>query len=152
MNKYTSTYIKQKLLEEGLGLNLTRTLEIAAKCEKVETNWLHFQSKGKNQRSINKINERANNSSTSRQGRFHGGDKICYRCSLMRHFSRDPQCPSRGKTCRKCRGKDHFEKVCKTKTYARQVGREPDDNDPGPSMTMHSVLQREKTQKWSLYK
>ena len=25
-----------------------------------------------------------------------------------------------------------FEKVWKTKSYARQVGREPDDNDPGP--------------------
>ena len=50
----------------------------------------------------------------------------------MGHFSCDPQCRARGKTCRKCRGKDHFEKVCKTKSYARQVGREPDDNDPGP--------------------
>ena len=25
-----------------------------------------------------------------------------------------------------------LEKVCKIKSYARQVGREPDDNDPGP--------------------
>ena len=63
---------------------------------------------------------------------FQGRDKICYRCGLLEHFGRDPQCPARGKTCRKCRGKDHVEKVCKTKSYARQVGREPDDNDPGP--------------------
>ena len=39
---------------------------------------------------------------------------------------------ARGKTCTKRRGKDHFEKVCKTRSYARQVGREPDDIDPGP--------------------
>ena len=57
---------------------------------------------------------------------------MCYRRELMGHFVRGPQCPARGKICRKCCGKDHFEEVCKTKSYARQVGREPDDNDPGP--------------------
>ena len=36
LNKCTSTYIKRKFLEEGQGLNLTRTLEVAAKCEKIE--------------------------------------------------------------------------------------------------------------------
>ena len=36
LNKCTSTYIKRKLLE-GQKLNLTRTLEVAAKCEKIET-------------------------------------------------------------------------------------------------------------------
>ena len=85
--------------------------------------------KGEESESINRINERSNNPSTSTHGRFQGRDKIC---GLLEHFGRDPQCPARGKTCRKCRGKDHFEKVCKTKSYARQVGREPDDNDPGP--------------------
>ena len=84
--------------------------------------------KGEESESINRINERSNNPSTSTQGR----DKICYRCGLLGHLGHDPQCPARGKTCRKCRGKDHFEKVCKTKSYACQVGREPDDNDPGP--------------------
>ena len=34
---------------------------------------------------------------------------------------------TKGKTCRKCGGRDHFEKVCKTKHYARQVGMEPSD-------------------------
>ena len=58
----------------------------------------------------------------------------------MGHFGRDPQCPARGKTCRKCRGKDHFRNVCKTKSYARQVGREPYDNVSAPSMTMHSEM------------
>ena len=132
LNKCTSTYIKRKLLEEGQGLNLTRTLEVAAKCGKIETQLAALSVKGEESESINRINERSNNPSTSTQGRFQGRDKICYRCGLLGHFGRDPQCPARGKTCRKCRGKDHFEKVCKTKSYARQVGREPDDNDPGP--------------------
>ena len=132
LNKCTSTYIKRKLLEEGQGLNLTRTLEVAAKCEKIETQLAALSVKGEESESINRINERSNNPSTSTQGRFQGRDKICYRCGLLGHLGRDPQCPARGKTYRKCGGKDHFEKVCKTKSHARQVGREPDDNDPGP--------------------
>ena len=129
LNKCTSTYIKRKLLEEGQGLNLTRTLEVAAKCEKIETQLAALSVKGEESESINRINERSNNPSTSTQGRFQGRYKIC---GLLGHFGRDPQCPAGGKTCRKCRGKDHFENVCKTKSYACQVGREPDDNDPGP--------------------
>ena len=119
LNKCTSTYIKRKLLEEGQGLNLTRTLEVAAKCDKIETQLAALSVKGEESESINRINERSHNPSTSTQGRFQGRDKICYRCGLLGHFGRDPQCPARGKTCRKCRGKDHFEKVCKTKSYAR---------------------------------
>ena len=34
LNKCTSTYIKRKLLEEGQGLNLKHTLEVAAQYEK----------------------------------------------------------------------------------------------------------------------
>ena len=57
LNKCTSTYIKRKLLEEGQGLNLTRTLEVAAKCEKIETQLAALSVKGGRFRSINKINE-----------------------------------------------------------------------------------------------
>lgn len=32
LNNCTSTYIKRKLLDEGQGLNLNRTLEIASQC------------------------------------------------------------------------------------------------------------------------
>ena len=134
LNKCTSTYIKRKLLEEGQGLNLTRTLEVAAKCKKIETQLAALSVKGEESESINRIKERSDNPSTIStitQGRFQGRDKICYRCGLLEHFGRDPQCPARGKTCRKCCEKDDFGNVCKTKSYARQVGREPDDNDPG---------------------
>ena len=133
LNKCTSTDIKRKLLEEGQGLNLTCTLEVAAKCEKIETQLAALSVKGKNQKvSIESTRDVTIRVLTSTQGRFQGRDKICYKCGLFGHLGHDPQCPARGKTCRKCRGKDHFEKVCKIKSYAHQVGREPDDNDPGP--------------------
>ena len=111
LNKCTSTYIKRKLLEEGQGLNLTRTLEVAAKCEKIETQLAALSVKGEESESLNRIIERSNHPSTSTQGRFQGRDKISYKCGLLEHLGRDPQCPARGKTCRKCCGKDHFEKV-----------------------------------------
>ena len=107
LNKCTSTYIKRKLPEEGQGLNLTHTLEVAAKCKKTETQLAALSVKGEESESINRINERSNNPSTSTQGRFQGRDKICYRCGLLGHLGHDPQCPARGKTFRKCCRKDH---------------------------------------------
>lgn len=42
--KCTSEYVRRKLLEEGQTLTLTRTLEIADQCEKVETQMVAFSS------------------------------------------------------------------------------------------------------------
>ena len=39
----------------------------------------------------------------------------CYRCGSSGHMGKDPKCPAKGQTCRKCKGKDHFASVCKTK-------------------------------------
>ena len=66
----------------------------------------------------------------------------------MGHFG---QWPARGKTCRKCRGKDHLE-VCKTKSYAVRLGGYPMIMTLDLSMTMLSVLQKQNTQKWSPHK
>ena len=37
----------------------------------------------------------------------------CYRCGREGHKSMDKNCKAWGQTCRKCKGKDHFERVCK---------------------------------------
>ena len=125
LNKCASTYIKRKLLEEGQGLNLKRTLEIAEQCEKIETLLAALSATGEEPESINRVNERATNPSTSTHGRSQTKDQTCYRWGSKGHFGRDPQCPAKGKTCRKCGGRDHFEKVCKTKSYAHQAGKGP---------------------------
>ena len=127
LNKCASTYIKRKFLEEGQGLNLKRTLEIAEQCEKIETQLAALSAKGEEPETINRVNERDTNPSTSTHGRSQTKDQTSYRCGSKGHFGRDPQCPAKGKTCRKCGGRDHFEKVCKTKSYAHQVGKGPSE-------------------------
>ena len=57
LNKCTSTYIKRKLLEEGQGLNLKHTLEVAAQWEKIETQLAALLVKGEESESINRVNE-----------------------------------------------------------------------------------------------
>ena len=93
LSKCTPTYIKRKLLEEGQGLSLKRTLEVAAQCEKIETQLAALSIKGEELENINRVNERSNISRTSTQGRSHGRDQTCYRCGLTGHFGRDLQCP-----------------------------------------------------------
>ena len=68
-NKCTSTYIRRKLLEEGQGLNLNRTLEVAAQCEKIETQLAVLSVKGEESESINRVNERGNNLNINTRGK-----------------------------------------------------------------------------------
>ena len=124
LNKCASTYIKRKLLEEGQGLNLKRTLEIAEQCEKMKHNWLHFLQKGKNQKvsteSMRGVPIRA---------LAHTGDPKRKIKLVIDSVQRDilVVIPSAQQKARKCGGRDHFEKVCKTKSYAHQVGKGPSD-------------------------
>ena len=45
----------------------------------------------------------------------------CYRCGSSGHLARDLKCPARGQTCRKCKRKNHFASVYKTKPKNRRV-------------------------------
>ena len=40
----------------------------------------------------------------------------CYRCGNTGHYSRDPTCPARGKTCSHCGGPNHFAAVFKSQS------------------------------------
>ena len=59
----------------------------------------------------------------------HGGH--CYRCGRTGHFSRDMNCPARGKTCKKCGGSDHFSVVCRTQTTKNKTVNHVVENDGG---------------------
>lgn len=47
--------------------------------------------------------------------------KQCYRYRNVDHLGRDLKCPARGQMCHKCKGRDHFSKMCKTKNVKQTV-------------------------------
>ena len=121
MCKSTSSYIKRKLLKEGQGLSLARALEIAEKCEKVNSQMAAMSStKQDGTEIVNYMKEKKGNRRDKKPQVSH--DKTCYRCSKPEHFAKDSSCPARGKVCRKCGLKDNFESQCKTRPKQEKRG------------------------------
>lgn len=115
--KCTSTYLRRKLLEERDSLTLARTLELADQCEKVEAQMAGLSKS----ETVNNISEkgkhhqdRGRDKKAKQKTKSHGD--TCYRCGNTGHYGRDSCCPAKGKVCKKCGLKDHFMKMCKTKS------------------------------------
>lgn len=122
LSKCTSEYVRRKLLEEGSGLTLARALELAAQCERVESQMAAMRASGssdtREKETVNRVFKKigANKTSQKREWEGKGKEKVCYRCGHAGHFAKDPACPARRQTCRKCNGKDHYAKMCKSKS------------------------------------
>ena len=123
LSKCKSSYIKRKLLEEGQDLDLQKTIEIATQCERIENQMRELSVSAPKEASdagqVNRLYHKENKfqrREKHERSTSSSCDKTCYRCGRTGHFGRDPTCPARGKTCRKCQGKDNFESVCKTKS------------------------------------
>ena len=117
--KCRSDYVKRKQLEEREELTLARTLEIAEQCESVDHQMSHLSVREPNKEDANRVYETPERPD-GKQKRKKNGIR-CYRCGSSGHLGRDPKCPAKGQTCRKCKGKDHFASVCKTKSKNRGV-------------------------------
>ena len=67
---YTNTYLKRKLLEEGSGLTLAKTLQIAENCE-VDSQLaaMSLEEKGENSESVNRIIGSKNDGKKQKQPR-----------------------------------------------------------------------------------
>ena len=126
LQKCKSDYLRRKFLEEGQGLTLARTLELAQQCEKVDAQMaslsLHStQHNSSNDHPVNRIapttNSRDQRPRNSRRPHaIPHKESTCYRCGNTGHYSRDPTCPARGKTCSYCGGPNHFAAVCKSES------------------------------------
>ena len=140
--KCPSDYLRRRLLEEGLGLTLSRTLELAEQCEGIESQMagLSVTAGGATaatttKETVNRVSEGARpkkwkkSGQRGRQGKSKTG-RECYRCGRLGHFGRDPDCPARGKTCAKCQGADHFADMCKTSSRSKdQDAKKPTGKD-----------------------
>ena len=130
LSKGTSDYVRRKPLEEGSGLTLASTLELAACCESIDEQMADMPC-GSTKSFTDTVNRLALKEKKVKHGygnakgkpnRDHGNDGKCYRSGNTDHIGRDPKCPARGQMGHKCQGKDHFAKVCRTK------GRKPKQN------------------------
>ncbi|XP_014678291.1 PREDICTED: uncharacterized protein LOC106818084 [Priapulus caudatus] len=137
LSKCSSDYVRRKLLEEGQALTLGRAIQVADQCEMVEGQMAALSTANSGE-TVNRIGERSGHwkpqqrrawSKSDNKTVTVNRDKACYRCGLTGHFGSDPKCPAKGQSCRKCKGKDHFAKVCRTKSRSgvNLVSESPND-------------------------
>lgn len=88
-------------------------------------------------------------------GRFHDKARlngiaatICYSCGRQGHISKDPSCPAKGKTCRRCDRSGHFEKVCRKRPISNSnvqaIGVTPDEGNAVSKVEPSSAPQEKK--------
>ena len=101
--------LRLKLLQKGGELTLSQLREIARAMENAEKQAGEIEGR----KEVNRVLVR-----DKKRGQYTkaGTGKIkCYRGGLEGHKSMDKICKAWGQTCRRCKGKDHFERVCKSK-------------------------------------
>ncbi|XP_044179622.1 uncharacterized protein K02A2.6-like [Acropora millepora] len=104
----------RKLLEKGENLTLALLLKTAATYEAVQS---QLASMERGQHTVNLIRD-SRREAQQRKGKDPGKEskEAYYRCGKVGHYGHDPNCPARGKTCKKCGGANHFAQQCKTKS------------------------------------
>lgn len=117
-----SDKLRRRLLERGDNLTLEHALTEAAMLEAVssQVQQLKIDHASGGAASVSRIR-----STDSRQ------QGECYRCGSRSHYGSSPNCPARGKVCKKCGGRDHFKKKCRSKTV-KVEGKEEDRKDDKP--------------------
>ena len=76
----SSTYIKQKLLEEGQGLNLDKTLKITENCENVDTQLAAMATEGQGVKAKEEDSANVNRIEEKKRGPGKNSQLTCYRC------------------------------------------------------------------------
>ena len=122
---HATPLVRHKLLEERVELTLTCTLEITEQCESVDHQMSHLNVSEPSKEERTALTKNPRNlivNKTKRKKGIH-----CHCCGSSGHLGRDPKCPARGQTCGKCKGKDQFASICKTKPKKPGVNRVQED-------------------------
>ncbi|XP_062713907.1 uncharacterized protein K02A2.6-like [Aedes albopictus] len=56
---------------------------------------------------------------------FKGSKSSCFACGQSGHLANSPDCPARGRICRRCRELGHFETVCRKQKQRSEAVRRP---------------------------
>ena len=118
-----SESLRRKLLEEGNNLTLAILLTRSATHEAVEararemSNHVNRTRHGFNDESQSRVHRGSDTSSGAcsstvyNKSDVHGENRFCGRCGKQHKIR---ECPAFGKQCFKCKGKNHFQSMCKS--------------------------------------
>ncbi|KAK3733402.1 hypothetical protein QZH41_002706 [Actinostola sp. cb2023] len=125
--------LRKKLLEKGEKLQLKDVLRIATTLEAVQSQLRTMKdvSTG-SEDTVNIVQARKSQAKgdhddemtdrSDRQVDRRDNRKVeCYGCGRKGHYSRDPQCPAKGKTCNHCGKPGHFANKCREKNRDGKV-------------------------------
>lgn len=137
IDKCKSNVLRRKFLEKGKDLTLTKLQEISRAMEVVNLQARTMESNPRGETTTGddgQVNYLGKKGSKSQRGRprhprhsekHSQSDKHskpdknnargCFRCGNEDHFYRDPNCPAKDKTCKRCSLKGHYAHMCKTK-------------------------------------
>lgn len=122
IDKCLSHHLRRKLLEKGRTLTLVIVRSVARAMEDSErqAKSIECHSTEHLKSDINRIQSKGKQFGKKS---FNSSKKstMCYSCGREGHIRTDPNCPARGKKCRKCKIIGHFEMVCKTKDKAKKI-------------------------------
>ncbi|KAK3717696.1 hypothetical protein QZH41_001100 [Actinostola sp. cb2023] len=133
VHKCKSVELRKKLLEKGEKLQLKDVLRIATTLEAVQSQLRTMKdvSTG-SEDTVNRVQARKSQAKgdhddemtdrSDRQVDRRDKRKVeCYGCGRKGHYSRDAQCPAKGKTCNHCGKPGHFANKCREKNRDGKV-------------------------------
>ena len=134
--------LRRKLMEEGNGLSLARTLQLAATQEAVDIRFREMS----NRPLLNRVSSgsggnrgpfRNQSSGSSPVGGY--GNKTANRCESCGRHKSHVKCPAQGKQCYKCSGYNHFKHMCRNKSV-NQLGNSSSDFVEGSNIEFDGGL------------
>lgn len=133
IDKCSSSLFRRKLLEKGQSLTLAIAQDLGRTMETVAIQVQRMEA-GPHSVNFAKAAKRFDHE-FSKPG--------CFRCGRSGHVAKDPSCPAKKATCRRCGFVGHYEAVCKTKQVEKQMPKQPQRYHKKKAKEVHCLWQEE---------